>query len=125
MQDAPLSPIRELKSNSENLPTLIATLLLQQAPGIVNPGEPFNSSDVVDKSLSFYQLSWAGVSKETNFILYKQGGFAPHQRLLIIELRQGRISTSVDFIVPYYLDDMTSLKYVVQSCRAMPFNRRK
>lgn len=113
----------ELLYRIKELPTLIATLLLQRAPGIVNPGEPFNSSCLVDKSLSFFQMTWAGVSTETIFILYKVGGFVPHQRLLIIELRQGQISTSAEFNVPYYLDAITSLKHFVHSGKAIPFIR--
>ncbi len=114
----------ELLYRIKELPAPIASLLRQKAPGIVNPREPFNSSDVMDPSLSSTQLSWAGISTNTIFTLYKQGGFAPHQRFLIIELERGQITASAEFIIPYYIDDMATLKQFVQSGKATIFTRR-
>ena len=115
----------ELLYRVKELPKAIAKFLNERAPGIANPGEPFNSTDVITPSLPLTQLSWAGISKDFGFVLYKQGGFAPHQVLLLIEIEKGEITRSSTLIIPYYMVDIGSLKNYILTGEAVILNKKE
>jgi len=115
----------ELLYRVRELPQSIADLLRQRVPGIANPGEPFNSTDLIVPSLPLTQLTWAGISGEFCFVLYKRGGFAPHQVLLLVELETNKVTKFQEFLVPYYTEDVDSLKHFVASGKARIPNEKR
>ena len=72
--------------------------------------------------LSSTQLVWAGIATDTTFVLYKKGGLAPHQCLLILVLDEGRVAPSIKLSVPYCISDVKTLKDYVQSKKATIIN---
>jgi hypothetical protein len=110
----------ELIYRIKELPKPIATLFLQQPPAMANPGEPYNETDVFDPALPFTQLSWAGISKGIVFLFYKQGGFIPHQKIVIFKLKQDQIIQSAAFITRFDISDIVSLKKFLLSGKAIP-----
>jgi hypothetical protein len=110
----------ELLYRIKELPDQFVDLLPSE---IADPGEPFNAGCSIDPSLPYFQLSWAGKSKEIGFILYKEGGFGPIQRLVIFELGSNETAEIVEFFVPNYVSHMKMLKETVRSSK--PINLKK
>ena len=113
----------ELVYKIEELPTGIITILNKWAPGIVNPGKPFNLSDKYRPNLSFSQLTWAGTSTDTVFVLYIQGGYAPYQCLLIARFEAGRVVSSLVLGFQCFTADIDTLKDFVRSGKTAIINK--
>ena len=69
--------------------SLLPQAVLEQFGGMADPGQPFNSTDVVDPQLPRTQLIAAAVSKQYCIVTYWQGGIVLSLQTTIFELSGG------------------------------------
>ena len=69
--------------------SLLPKEVLGQFRGMADPGQPFNTTDVVDPQLSRRQLIVAAVSKQYCIVSYWQGGISLSLQTTIFELSGG------------------------------------
>ena len=69
--------------------SLLPKAVLDQFGGMADPGQPFNTTDVVDPKLSMQQLVVAAVSEQYCIVSYWQGGIALSFKTKIFELSGG------------------------------------
>ena len=70
--------------------SLLPKAVLEQFGGMADPGQPFNSTDVIDLQLPRTQLIAAAVSKQYCIVTYWQGGIVLSLQTTIFELSGGR-----------------------------------
>ena len=58
-------------------------------PGMAEPGEPFNVTDVVHANLPMHRLKFGGASSDMWFVYYEHGGIGFHYHLVIYQSEDG------------------------------------
>lgn len=69
----------------------LPSAVLDKLGGIADPGQPYNSTDVVDSNLPMRQLVVAAVSENYCIVTYWHGGIALRLETRIFELSAGRV----------------------------------
>jgi hypothetical protein len=69
----------------------LPSAVLDKLGGIADPGQPFNTTDVVDPKLPMRQLLVAAVSENYRIVSYWQGGITLSMETRIFELSAGRV----------------------------------
>ncbi len=69
--------------------SLLPKAVLDQFGGMADPGQPFNTTDVVDPKLSMQELVVAAVSEQYCIVSYWQGGITLSFETKIFELSGG------------------------------------
>ncbi len=69
----------------------LPSAVLDKLGGIADPGQPFNTTDVVDPKLPMRQLLVAAVSENYCIVSYWQGSITLSMETRIFELSAGRV----------------------------------
>ena len=80
---------------------------------IVNYGEAFNRTDIVDGNYPMAQHQYTLVSDRVSASLIKQGGFAPVQWLLLVNRASPHIACT--YHVKWELEFRESLQYIIRN----------
>ena len=94
---------------ASDLPSDLKAVLVHAAKTdhIANPGEPFNATDYAsDISWPFVQHQFSAVSDAVGIVVYRQGGFASFQRVLIVERGGSRYCS---YFSDWYESSLTSM----------------
>jgi hypothetical protein len=70
----------------------LPSAVLDKLGGIAGPGQPFNSTDVVDCRLPMRKLVVAAVSEKHCIVSYLRGGFTLGLETMIFELSEGTVT---------------------------------
>lgn len=99
----------------ESLPEPVREMLKKQVGMIANPGEPYNSTDLVHPGLPMCRLYLAGVSRDFGFVAYRRGGFVPRQQLLLFNLSPEQVSGVRRISISCVTDDLYTLKHYIKT----------
>jgi hypothetical protein len=83
----------KVTTNVADLPSDVRTALFERMhfdPRLANPGEHFNSTDVINSKYPMRRLIVAGGSPTSWFICYEHGGYAYHRQLVIFTINAGK-----------------------------------
>jgi len=102
----------EMMYHIQGLPPPIAKRVSHMA----NPGEYFNSTDMIILGEPSSQLIWAAVSKDLGIVLFRVGGiFCCRQYADLYEMQGNQITKVTTMRVPAFLDDINGFQEHVLS----------